>query len=322
MIKTPTVLILGAGASMPYGFPSGRELFDLITEKVNEPNKDPAFYIILRNKFPDLIDSSIGLDFYESDASSIDEFVNKKPKYTSISKFITAYLMILHENSSNLLSRSNPNNWYRLLKDQMMFQCPLEKFHENDVSIITFNYDRSLEEYLATTLSAFYDEEYIKYYAQLENMDIFHVYGSLGPLAWQPGSQVGFIDYQADDYYDVKYIEKCAQNIKTINEARDSDNIEIQRAIECLKRAQRIYFLGFGFHPDNIEILEMGEWENCKDIRATCKGLPVNARNYIWIKIQELSGRYGKIDLNDKNMKDFLIDTDNYEFLHNRVPLA
>jgi hypothetical protein len=28
MIKRPTVLILGAGASVPFGFPSGRQVLD------------------------------------------------------------------------------------------------------------------------------------------------------------------------------------------------------------------------------------------------------------------------------------------------------
>ena len=34
MIKRPTVLVLGAGASAPFGFPSGRELRDKITTLV------------------------------------------------------------------------------------------------------------------------------------------------------------------------------------------------------------------------------------------------------------------------------------------------
>jgi hypothetical protein len=36
MIKHNTVLVLGAGASCPYGFPSGRTLIDKITHSVGE----------------------------------------------------------------------------------------------------------------------------------------------------------------------------------------------------------------------------------------------------------------------------------------------
>ncbi len=31
MITTPTVFVLGAGVSMPYGFPSGRQLIEQIS---------------------------------------------------------------------------------------------------------------------------------------------------------------------------------------------------------------------------------------------------------------------------------------------------
>ena len=35
MIETPTVLVLGAGASMPFGFPSGKRLVALICDLLN-----------------------------------------------------------------------------------------------------------------------------------------------------------------------------------------------------------------------------------------------------------------------------------------------
>lgn len=34
MITEPTVLVLGAGASKPYGFPSGKELKDLVCKRL------------------------------------------------------------------------------------------------------------------------------------------------------------------------------------------------------------------------------------------------------------------------------------------------
>jgi hypothetical protein len=38
MITTPTVLVLGAGASYPYGFPTGKGLRDLICETFSSTN--------------------------------------------------------------------------------------------------------------------------------------------------------------------------------------------------------------------------------------------------------------------------------------------
>lgn len=40
MIHRPTVLVLGAGASAPYGFPCGAELRRLIVENVARPNHE------------------------------------------------------------------------------------------------------------------------------------------------------------------------------------------------------------------------------------------------------------------------------------------
>ena len=41
-ITIPTVLVLGAGASKPYGFPLGGELKDLIIKQIREPNNDSS----------------------------------------------------------------------------------------------------------------------------------------------------------------------------------------------------------------------------------------------------------------------------------------
>jgi len=40
MIKTRTVLILGAGASMPYGYPSGKELKRIICGRLKDSESD------------------------------------------------------------------------------------------------------------------------------------------------------------------------------------------------------------------------------------------------------------------------------------------
>ena len=41
MIRTPTVLVLGAGASMEYGFPSGERLRQQIVEGLSTESQDP-----------------------------------------------------------------------------------------------------------------------------------------------------------------------------------------------------------------------------------------------------------------------------------------
>ncbi|WP_156096076.1 hypothetical protein [Methanobacterium sp. SMA-27] len=38
MIKTPTVFVLGAGASIPYGYPSGEKLREEICHELEDPS--------------------------------------------------------------------------------------------------------------------------------------------------------------------------------------------------------------------------------------------------------------------------------------------
>ena len=40
MIDAPTVFILGAGASMAFGFPSGKGLLDIICRNINEKGEE------------------------------------------------------------------------------------------------------------------------------------------------------------------------------------------------------------------------------------------------------------------------------------------
>jgi len=54
MITKPTVLVIGAGASKPYGFPTGQELRDYILELANpeaDLENNPEFFDFLEIKF-------------------------------------------------------------------------------------------------------------------------------------------------------------------------------------------------------------------------------------------------------------------------------
>jgi len=78
MIEKPTVLILGASASMPYGFPSGEELMQEILEKIRPNSAKELFRVLLKFGFkPKDID-----DFYNglkhSQKFSVDEFLEHR----------------------------------------------------------------------------------------------------------------------------------------------------------------------------------------------------------------------------------------------------
>lgn len=150
MITKTTVLILGAGASIDYGFPLGRGLRDLVcrvpgtagASAITDAGYDPEEL----NEFVDIL--------RHSGYTSVDWFLEDRPEFISIGKAAIAAALIPFENPDRLFPPDAPaNHWYELLLNTM--DSPRGSFTENRLSIVTFNYDRSLEYYLFRVPSGF-----------------------------------------------------------------------------------------------------------------------------------------------------------------------
>lgn len=74
-------------------------------------------------------------------------------------------------------------DWYQYFCDKL--NTSFEEFDQNKISIITFNYDRSLEHSLFTALKNSYAKNDRDCASKLKNIPIVHVYGQLGYLPWQ-----------------------------------------------------------------------------------------------------------------------------------------
>jgi len=75
-------------------------------------------------------------------------------------------------------------------------------------------------------------------------------------------------------------ITQASQNIKIMHEGSE-DIVErhFQKAKGWLKWADRILFLGFGFHPDNVKRLALDKTLcNKTQVMGTCKGLDLTTR--------------------------------------------
>jgi len=87
MITRPTVLVLGAGASVPYGFPTGRELLIQITDDLNPRSGDTGLRVTLRTlPFSDEYISEFREDLVDSNQPSVDAFIENRPSFTDIGK--------------------------------------------------------------------------------------------------------------------------------------------------------------------------------------------------------------------------------------------
>jgi len=137
--------------------------------------------------------------------------------------------------------------------DEITDSDDYHKFRKNKVSFITFNYDRSLEYFLHDSLvNFFYEKRHeIDFTDLLNSIPILHIYGKIADLPWQ--SRKGF-EYKSKDL--IKNMEELVLNIRIINEKSNED---LKKIKELICSAKRIFFLGFGFAKENMDILGIPE---------------------------------------------------------------
>ena len=152
MITEKTVLITGAGASVPYDYPAGESLVKLICEGLG------AYHGSLTNSTKRLIDLGFGAEIVlgfvdalrKSGRLSVDAFLEHRTEFIEIGKCAIAQQLIRQEYPEKLFSVDSSENWYQYLFNKM--STSFEDLSANELSIVTFNYDRSLEHYLHTAI--------------------------------------------------------------------------------------------------------------------------------------------------------------------------
>ena len=124
------------------------------------------------------------------------------------------------------------------------------------LTILTFNYDRSLEYYLFEAFRATLHLSVAQAKTILSEIEIIHLHGSIGRLPWQDGGESAY-DYATE--FNFLKIDTCAGGIRIIHE-NDEQDAGFVRAREVLGTADRVMFLGFGYNPTNIRRLIFDGW--------------------------------------------------------------
>lgn len=246
MINQPTVLILGAGASMDFQYPSGRQLMERVIEITNSPTTD-AFRCLVKMGYTRKDIEEFGIELQYSGRTSVDVFLEYRQQFIEIGKSVMALELIRLENVNTLFRTSD--NWYEYLFNRM--DAPFSEFGNNKISFITFNYDRSLETYLHKTLMSAYGVTSGDAAEMISNFPIIQVHGKLGDLPWQADSgRLYFSTIVPDE------IRKAAEGIRIISESSQVDEA-FGSATELISNSKRVVFLGFGFHTANLDRLSI-----------------------------------------------------------------
>lgn len=243
MITKKTVLVLGAGASVHFGYPLGSELINQICYRIENgkcgKKAIDGFTTEELNHFYRLL--SRGAD------DSIDAFLERRPGRRKLGKRLIVDCLKGYEKLGKLFP-PNESGWYKTLFTALRQDAGPSPYDllKNPISIITFNYDRSLESYLHRVIYRHYDVPNKVALDVLGKLKIIHPYGMLGKYP--------SVDYSTD--LGETPIDRICDAIKIISEVDEKPdgfcNAQFREGHHLLAAAERVIFLGFGFHPDNI----------------------------------------------------------------------
>lgn len=262
-----TIFILGAGASVPYGFPSGEKLVRLIIDQlsnlIHEGNRKSNFLakLMIEEKG---IDPTLCTDFQgallKSGTYSIDAFLERRKEFRELGKVIIATILLESEQTclqnNSLFSPAKPEeHWYRYFFNEIKDQ-PHFKFR-----IYTFNYERSLEYFLIESYRNFfsYTDEVIL--ERLKAMNITHLHGSLGTIE-------SIQQFKSFNFGKLSHIRNYS-NLETISERIEILYEVVGSKFEGLRQdiqnASNIVFLGFGFDKTNMNNIGLKDMKFYKD---------------------------------------------------------
>ncbi|MBU4460126.1 MAG: hypothetical protein KJ579_06130, partial [Verrucomicrobia bacterium] len=172
MITRDTVLVLGAGASAHLGYPLGASLVQRILALQGTAEAQLISSLLQNQGCAETLDSMLDA-LLKSGRESIDAFLAHHPPFSLAGRLAIAACLIPHERPANLYSRGT-DNWYRRLLSAM--DAPFADFAKNRLSIITYNYDRSLEFFLLSCLeNGYHAKSYSDCVPIIEQIPIVHV---------------------------------------------------------------------------------------------------------------------------------------------------
>lgn len=254
MIRKRTVFVLGAGASVPYGFSTGIKLL----EKARGTTIDNLMGNAARQLTP-VAKRDFSQALEDNMLSSIDAMLEHRQDLWPVGKRVMAALLYAEEKSARPPA---DDDWMSLVFENMASNAATaEQFAQNPVTFVTFNYDRYLEYRFIRGLTARYRIDDRAAWEALKGLGFIHVHGSLGDLpAQRPqetrlGEVVPLGAPESDEVYTLGLALPLAENsIRIVHDAAVGPAYEAARA--ALTNAEQAIFLRFGFGRENVARLQ------------------------------------------------------------------
>ena len=253
MERQNTVFVIGAGASRPYGLPTGEELVQMIINESDELSY--AFTKLGRLALPIERYQLLAKTLEETCCNSIDQFLEIRSDLDLPGRFAASAILLPREQSATSAIKQD-EHWIASIINTYCKSGSLEDFDKT--RFIVFNYDRLLELFTMRSLISRFSmtEQDAKNY--VNNMQIIHPYGILeGP--WGFGNIEKWKRNYSHNNPQIRSqsIQLAANGINIMSEERVDDAVK-SRFSTCrdwLRWANRAYFLGFGFDRSNCRRL-------------------------------------------------------------------
>src|SRR5712692_234585 len=97
MIRRRTLLVLGAGASIPFGFPSGQQLKAKICAGLSNEPVEFVYTLLRACGFDAALIVAFRDEFARSGRSAVDAFLEHRPDFLAVGKAAIAATLIPYE---------------------------------------------------------------------------------------------------------------------------------------------------------------------------------------------------------------------------------
>lgn len=299
MIRTKTTLIVGAGASQEIHLPSGPELlertaaaYDFYRFGGDQMTKDSAVLLRHLAKLAERPGQSQDKLYLATERLRISARMSKlvdavidqnddNPLVTLCGKLAIAHFICQGEARSNLrpapkvagdLPLQAGDFWLLELGRLMTSGVPRSRVHQcfENLQIISFNYDRSIEHFLPYALITAYGMTLQEAQRTVsEHLRIVHPYGTIGRLPWQKGEGAD-VDWGNENPWNMVNL---VHQIRTASELT-KNHAALSEVRNAMLKSQRIVFMGFGYHPQNLDLLIDSTFSHNPEVLACIHGLP------------------------------------------------
>lgn len=309
MIEKPTVFVIGAGAGVPFGFPTGADLTaEMAADGIRVPetattHRDSALTEKIRGETRRLAKA-----VRNAQPKSIDDFLRERGEFADVGKLLIAAHLSKFEKPGVLFEYGMPEHWLRYLWHEMQAR-PDDFLLRNKAAFIVFNYDRCVEHFFTNVMASAYQVSRDDAWRTIRGF-ITHAHGDLGEDIPTDTDGACARDWKSEGARSFKppetidETEIAAKRIRFFWEEAPEARDRRESIDRLLQDAQYVVFLGFGYIASNLELFRVlfdrGDSANAPEIFGSCYGMRARERQSVELRFN------GRINLGVMEPETFL----------------